>query len=74
MTFNYNRNKKFPRPECQLFISNKWSNIPIKIQAFADTGSDITFIPNSVISQMNYLIEGESIGCRGIHDIKEIPT
>lgn len=57
MEFNYNTRKDPPRPECPLTVSNpsdSTKSTPID-NAIADTGADITWIPESKIQQLGSL-------------------
>lgn len=75
MTFFYNITKTPRRPECEIYISNLGSNENKQVNAIPDTGADMTMIPNTVITQMENLTEGEKIGCRGVNgELKEIQT
>ena len=69
MVFDYDLDKRPTRPKCQLEIINPISGQTIKVDAVADTGADMTIIPDSKIDLLGNLIEGESIQCQGVNGI-----
>ena len=70
MVFYYNYEKLPQRPECRLDIGNprERNKIAKKVDAVADTGADMTMIPDSLIGSLGNLIEGE-IRCGGVNGI-----
>ncbi|MDJ0717309.1 MAG: retroviral-like aspartic protease family protein [Prochloraceae cyanobacterium] len=54
---SYNLEKEPTRPECQLYIINPNSGHIFEVNAIADTGCDMTMIPDMITKQLGNLIE-----------------
>ena len=79
MVFAYNQNKRPERPECELNIANPRESNKLwkKVNAFADTGADMTVIPKEVIErleELETLTQGERIQCRGVNGSRFLET
>jgi predicted aspartyl protease len=71
MTFSYNINKRPPRPECEIFVSNTRQKEKVEtVKSIADTGADMTIIPNNVISSLGNLTQGEDVISRGVNGVE----
>ncbi|MGR3278550.1 aspartyl protease family protein [Acaryochloris marina NIES-2412] len=69
MVFRYNSDIDPTRPQCFIQIINtRYSDQFVdSIDAIADTGADITMIPEKAMLDLGDLIEAEPIECSGIN-------
>jgi predicted aspartyl protease len=77
MTFSYNRSKKHPRPELSVRVRNPQrrgdSNSLVSIDAFIDSGADMTCIPQSTLQNLGNLPKGH-VTVQGINDKRKVTT